>query len=105
MQAYIPEFRDVVGQMQFDLFHTYTVDEHTFKVVRNMRQMRLNKQTGFELEHELINKLSKIEILYVAGLFHDLGKGKGGDHSAQKLEPRQVKDLQKDWVCQRQMQI
>ena len=81
MQEYIPEFKAVVGQMQFDLFHTYTVDEHTFKVVRNMRQMKLNKQTGFELEHELINKLPKIEILYVAGLFHDLGKGKGGDHS------------------------
>ena len=81
MQGYIPEFKGVVGQMQFDLFHTYTVDEHTFKVVRNMRQMKLNKQTGFELEHELINKLPKIEILYLAGLFHDLGKGKGGDHS------------------------
>jgi [protein-PII] uridylyltransferase len=46
-----------------------------------MRQMKLNKQTGFELEHELINKLPKIEILYIAGLFHDLGKGKGGNHS------------------------
>ena len=81
LQRYIPEFGSVVGQMQFDLFHVYTVDEHTFKVVRNMRQMKLNKQTGFELEHELINKLSKIEILYISGLFHDLGKGKGGDHS------------------------
>ena len=81
LQKYIPEFDSVVGQMQFDLFHVYTVDEHTFKVVRNMRQMKLNKQPGFELEHELINKLPKIEILYIAGLFHDLGKGKGGNHS------------------------
>ena len=81
LQKYIPEFDSVIGQMQFDLFHVYTVDEHTFKVVRNMRQMKLNKQPGFELEHELINKLPKIEILYIAGLFHDLGKGKGGNHS------------------------
>ena len=81
LQKYIPEFGEVVGQMQFDLFHVYTVDEHTFKVVRNMRQMKLYEQEGFLLEHELINKLPKIEILYIAGLFHDLGKGKGGDHS------------------------
>ena len=81
LQAYIPEFAEVVGQMQFDLFHVYTVDEHTFKVVRNMRQMKLFQQKGFELEHELINKIPKIEILYIAGIFHDLGKGKGGDHS------------------------
>ncbi len=81
LQKYIPEFDSVIGQMQFDLFHVYTVDEHTFKVVRNMRQMKLNKKPGFELEHELINKLPKIEILYIAGLFHDLGKGKGGNHS------------------------
>ena len=67
--------------MQFDLFHVYTVDEHTFKVVRNMRQMKLYQQKGFELEFELINKIPKIEILYIAGIFHDLGKGKGGDHS------------------------
>ena len=76
LQKYIPEFGEVVGQMQFDLFHVYTVDEHTLKVVRNMRQMKLYEQEGFLLEHELINKLPKIEILYIAGLFHDLGKGK-----------------------------
>ncbi|MFL2710362.1 MAG: [protein-PII] uridylyltransferase [SAR86 cluster bacterium] len=81
LQAYIPDFSNVVGQMQFDLFHVYTVDEHTFKVVRNMRQMKLYKKSGFELEHEIINKIPKIELLYIAGIFHDLGKGKGGDHS------------------------
>ncbi|MBR52116.1 MAG: hypothetical protein CMD58_06350 [Gammaproteobacteria bacterium] len=81
LQKYIPEFGEVVGQMQFDLFHVYTVDEHTFKVVRNMRQMKLFEQDGFKLEHELIKKINKIEILYIAGIFHDLGKGKGGDHS------------------------
>ena len=71
LQAYIPEFAQVVGQMQFDLFHVYTVDEHTFKVVRNMRQMKLFKQKEFELEYELINKIPKIEILYLAGIFHE----------------------------------
>lgn len=81
LQKYIPEFGEVVGQMQFDLFHVYTVDEHTFKLLRNMRQMKLHEEKGFEIEHELINKIPKIEILYIAGLFHDLGKGKGGDHS------------------------
>jgi [protein-PII] uridylyltransferase len=81
IQAYIKEFDEVVGQMQFDLFHVYTVDEHTFKVMRNMRQMQIELQEDFKLEHELLNKIPKIEILYLAGLFHDLGKGKGGDHS------------------------
>ena len=63
LQKYIPEFGEVVGQMQFDLFHVYTVDEHTFKLVRNMRQMKLHEEEGFEIEHELINKIPKIEIL------------------------------------------
>ena len=81
IQAYIKEFDEVVGQMQFDLFHVYTVDEHTFKVVRNMRQMQIEFHEDFKLEHELLKKIPKVEILYLAGLFHDLGKGKGGDHS------------------------
>ena len=67
--------------MQFDLFHVYTVDEHTFRVIKNMRRMQIHFDNEFKLEHELINRLPKIEILYLAGLFHDLGKGKGGNHS------------------------
>ena len=60
----------------------YSVDEHTFKVVRNMRQMQIGKMdSSMKIEQELINKLPKIELLYLAGIFHDLGKGKGGDHS------------------------
>jgi [protein-PII] uridylyltransferase len=81
LQKYIPEFEEVIGQMQFDLFHIYTVDEHTLKVVRNMRQMKIKKSDEFLLENELIKKLPKVELLYIAGLFHDLGKGKGGNHS------------------------
>ena len=82
LRLLIPEFGEIEGQMQFDMFHIYTVDEHTFKVVRNMRQMQIGKiDPSMKIEHELINKLPKIEILYLAGIFHDLGKGKGGDHS------------------------
>jgi len=82
MRLLIPEFGLIEGQMQFDMFHVYTVDEHTFKVVRNMRQMQIGKvDPSLKIEHELINKLPKIELLYLAGIFHDLGKGKGGDHS------------------------
>ncbi|MBA4692185.1 MAG: [protein-PII] uridylyltransferase [SAR86 cluster bacterium] len=82
LRLLIPEFGEIEGQMQFDMFHIYTVDEHTFKVVRNMRQMQIGKiDQTLEIEHELINKLPKIELLYLAGIFHDLGKGKGGDHS------------------------
>ena len=81
LQKYIPEFEEVIGQMQFDLFHIYTVDEHTLKVVRNMRQMKIKESDEFLLENELIKKIPKVELLYIAGLFHDLGKGKGGNHS------------------------
>ena len=82
MRLLIPEFGLIEGQMQFDMFHVYTVDEHTFKVVRNMRQMQIGKvDPSLKIEHELVNKLPKIELLYLAGIFHDLGKGKGGDHS------------------------
>ena len=77
LRLLIPEFGEIEGQMQFDMFHIYTVDEHTFKVVRNMRQMQIGKvDEALKIEHELINKLPKIELLYLAGIFHDLGKGK-----------------------------
>ncbi len=96
MRLLIPEFGEIEGQMQFDMFHVYTVDEHTFKVVRNMRQMQIGKvDQSMQIEHELINKLPKIELLYLAGIFHDLGKGKGGDHSeiGEKIVERFCKRL------------
>jgi [protein-PII] uridylyltransferase len=79
---YIPAFGRVVGQMQHDLYHVYTVDEHIIKVVRNLRRF-----TVPELSHEyplcsrLINDFARPEVLYLAGLFHDIAKGRGGDHS------------------------
>ena len=82
LQKIVPEFNHVIGMMQFDLFHVYTVDEHTFKVVKNMRQMFIGKAPDdLALEIELVRKLPSIEILYLAGLFHDISKGKNGDHS------------------------
>lgn len=79
---YIPAFGRVVGQMQHDLFHVYTVDEHILMVVRNLRRFAMP-----EFAHEypfctrLMSSFEKPELLYLAGLFHDIGKGRGGDHS------------------------
>ena len=79
---YIPEFGEVVGQMQHDLFHIYTVDAHTMMVIRQMRRLLFpSAAENFPLAARVARKLPKIELLYVAGLFHDIGKGRGGDHS------------------------
>jgi [protein-PII] uridylyltransferase len=80
--AYLPAFGKVMGQMQYDLFHVYTVDEHTIFVVRNLRRFATDEYTH-ELPHcsEVIRQIPKPEILYLAGLFHDIAKGRGGDHS------------------------
>ena len=68
MRLLIPEFGEIEGQMQFDMFHIYTVDEHTFKVVRNMRQMQIGQvDPSLHIEHELINKLPKSQTLSLAG--------------------------------------
>jgi [protein-PII] uridylyltransferase len=80
--AYLPAFGRIVGQMQHDLFHVYTVDAHSLMVVRNLRRFTLPEFRGeFPLASELIQKLVKPERLYLGGLFHDIAKGRGGDHS------------------------
>jgi len=82
LAAYLPLFGNIVGQMQHDLFHVYTVDEHTLFVVRNMRRFAIPEYANeFPMCSELFEKLPKPEILYIAGLFHDIAKGRGGDHS------------------------
>ncbi len=82
LAEYIPLFDNIVGQMQHDLFHVYTVDEHTLFVVRNLRRFAIQKYSHeFPMCSELFEKLPKPEILYIAGLFHDIAKGRGGDHS------------------------
>jgi len=80
--AYIPAFGRIVGQMQHDLFHVYTVDEHLLFVVRNLRRFTISEhQHEFPLASSLIKHLVKPERLYLAALFHDIAKGRGGDHS------------------------
>ena len=83
LAAYLPLFGDIVGQMQHDLFHVYTVDEHTLFVVRNLRRFSVPEYAHeFPMCSKLFEKISKPEILYIAGLFHDIAKGRGGDHSS-----------------------
>ena len=79
---YIPSFGRIVGRMQYDLFHTYTVDEHTLFVVSNLRRFAL-KRFDHEYPHcsRIMQSLEKPEIAYLSGLFHDIAKGRGGDHS------------------------
>ena len=80
--AYLPEFGRVVGQMQHDLFHAYTVDEHTLFLVGNLRRFSCEEnREEFPLCSEVFNQLPKPEILYIAGIYHDIAKGRGGDHS------------------------
>jgi [protein-PII] uridylyltransferase len=79
---YIPAFGRIVGQMQHDLFHVYTVDEHILMVVRNLRRFAVAKFAHeFPLCSQLMSEFARPEVLYVAGLFHDIAKGRGGDHS------------------------
>ncbi|MGB9331656.1 MAG: [protein-PII] uridylyltransferase, partial [Steroidobacteraceae bacterium] len=79
---YIPAFGRVVGRMQYDLFHAYTVDAHTLFVVSNLRRFAIPRY-----DHELpdasrvMQQLPKSEVAYLAALFHDIAKGRGGDHS------------------------
>ena len=79
---YIPSFGRIVGRMQYDLFHLYTVDEHTLFVVSNLRRFALSR-FDHEFPHcsPLMQSFDKPEIVYLAGLFHDIAKGRGGDHS------------------------
>jgi [protein-PII] uridylyltransferase len=79
---YIPSFGRIVGRMQYDLFHAYTVDEHTLFVVGNLRRFALSR-FDHEFPHcsPLMQSFEKPEIVYLAGLFHDIAKGRGGDHS------------------------
>jgi [protein-PII] uridylyltransferase len=80
--AYLPAFGRIVGQMQHDLFHVYTVDQHTLFVVRNLRRFTVAEfRHEFPFASELIHNLVKPERLILAGLFHDIAKGRGGDHS------------------------
>lgn len=80
---YLPAFGHIVGQMQHDLFHVYTVDEHILFVVRNLRRFTVPEFAHeFPLCSRLINDFERQGILTITALFHDIAKGRGGDHSA-----------------------
>ena len=79
---YLPNFGKIVGQMQHDLFHVYTVDQHTLHVLRNLRRFLSDEFTHeYPLCSELMSDFPRQWVLYVAALFHDIAKGRGGDHS------------------------
>ena len=82
LAAYIPAFDSIVGRMQYDLFHAYTVDQHTLFVIRNMRRLSVPDYCHeFPLASGIFQHLANPGLLYLAGLFHDIAKGRQGDHS------------------------
>ncbi|MDP6968950.1 MAG: [protein-PII] uridylyltransferase [Gammaproteobacteria bacterium] len=92
LASYLPAFDHITGQMQHDLFHIYTVDAHTLKMVKRMREMLLTRdRQRFPIATRVVHELPKIELLYIAGLYHDIAKGKGGDHS--RLGAEEVKEF------------
>jgi [protein-PII] uridylyltransferase len=79
---YLPAFGHIIGQMQHDLFHVYTVDQHILQVIRNLRRFAMTEYAHeFPFCTQLMSEIEKPWLLYVAALFHDIAKGRGGDHS------------------------
>ena len=79
---YLPAFGRITGQMQHDLYHIYPVDEHILMVMRNLRRLRLAEFAHeLPLAHRLMAEFDRPDLLYLAALFHDIAKGRGGDHS------------------------
>ena len=80
--AYLPNFGRIVGQMQHDLFHVYTVDQHILQVMRNLRRFTMSEFAHeYPLCSRIVSELDRPWLLYIAALFHDIAKGRGGDHS------------------------
>ncbi len=79
---YLPNFRRIIGQMQHDLFHVYTVDQHILMVVRNVRRFAIPEHAHeYPFCSQLMANFAQPWLIYVAALFHDIAKGRGGDHS------------------------
>ncbi|MDR5906323.1 [protein-PII] uridylyltransferase [Franzmannia qiaohouensis] len=79
---YLPEFGQAVGLMQHDLFHIYTVDAHTLRLLKFIQCFREPEgREAFPVAATLVHQLPKLELLWIAGLYHDIGKGRGGNHS------------------------
>lgn len=81
LSEYLPVFKKITGLMQFNIFHAYTVDDHTILTIRNLRRFFVDKFTyEFPTAHQIAKNLCKPELLFLAGLFHDIAKGRGGAH-------------------------
>ncbi len=87
---YLPAFGRIIGLMQHDLFHVYTVDEHILFVVANLgRFLNQKEESDYPLPYKLMQNFDRPEVLIIAALFHDIAKGRGGDHS--KLGEKDVR--------------
>jgi len=79
---YLPAFRRIIGQMQHDLFHVYTVDQHILMVLRNVRRFAIPEHSHeYPFCSQLMANFPQPWLIYIAALFHDIAKGRGGDHS------------------------
>ncbi|MCL9776023.1 bifunctional uridylyltransferase/uridylyl-removing protein GlnD [Vibrio methylphosphonaticus] len=82
LAAYLPQWSQIVGQMQFDLFHVYTVDEHSVRLLNHIHTFSLEENySKHPICCEVYPRMQKKELLILAAIFHDIGKGRGGDHS------------------------
>ena len=80
--SYIPSFGHIMGLMQYDLFHIYTVDAHTLLLIRNLNRFKEPEfAKAFPVVSSVFQRLARRDIVYLAALFHDIAKGRGGDHS------------------------
>lgn len=88
---YLPAFGQIIGLMQYDLFHIYTVDMHTLILLRNLQRFGDPKyEETFPIASFIYTRLDRKDIIYLAALFHDIAKGRGGDHSELGAEDANV---------------